>query len=460
MRAHFIGIKGVGISALAKIYSQRGYTVTGSDIKEDFITKPLLDSIRGLKISDFNTKNVYHCDKIIISNAYTEKNNSEAKECVKHNFKTLTYPEAVADVLNSMKKRSLCIAGCKGKTTTSALLQTLMKGTKQLGGFIIGAPYQNNEANAGLAKGGYFIIEADEYKNAYFNYSPCAKGIIITNIFFDHPDFFPSFADTKKSFAKFINLSPKDTYILICGDFADSKDFAKRIKRKFETYGLNAGNLWRAVNITENQKGIGFSVLYRGKIYKNFSAGLYGKHNIQNVLAAIVMAIKLGVPVSTIRKNLLNFPGTKRRFEVYFENKEIAVIDDYAHHPEAISPFLEAVRQKYPSRTIIAVFQPHTFSRTKALYKEFAKSLAGADEIILTEIYGSARENREDFNFNSEIIGNELQRFKKKAEIIKSDQLINYFKKRNLKNTAIVCMGAGDLWVKFAAPFSNYLKKA
>lgn len=376
---HFIGIKGSGMSALAQIMKKLGYEVQGSDVEKHFFTQIELDKL-GVKILPFNKDNIKGNLTIVRGTTFNENNNEEVKKAKELNLKIYDYPEMLGEL--TKKFETIAICGTHGKTTTTGILSHVLNNS-------IGCNYLigdgTGDAKIGNTK---FVIEACEYQQHFLNYYPTYT--IITNIDLDHVDFYHNIDEIIATFAKFVEQTKKE--VIACGD---DKNVRKIKSDKIIYYGLNSDNDICATNIKLNADGSTFDVIIKNKLFGTFNLHIYGNHMIQNVLPIIYLSSCFGLTKEQIETLINSFKGVKRRFTEAVIGSNV-VIDDYAHHPNEVRAMINSVRQKYPDKKLITVFQPHTFSRTKEFYKEFIEIFSKVDKAYFTEIYKS-REKQEDY---------------------------------------------------------------
>lgn len=376
---HFIGIKGSGMSALAQIMKKLGYEVQGSDVEKHFFTQIELDKL-GVKILPFNKDNIKENLTIVRGTTFNENNNEEVKKAKELNLKIYDYPEMLGEL--TKKFETIAICGTHGKTTTTGILSHVLNNS-------IGCNYLigdgTGDAKIGNTK---FVIEACEYQQHFLNYYPTYT--IITNIDLDHVDFYHNIDEIIATFAKFVEQTKKE--VIACGD---DKNVRKIKSDKIIYYGLNSDNDICATNIKLNAEGSTFDVIIKNKLFGTFNLHIYGNHMIQNVLPIIYLSSCFGLTKEQIETLINSFKGVKRRFTEAVIGSNV-VIDDYAHHPNEVRAMINSVRQKYPNKKLITVFQPHTFSRTKEFYKEFIEIFSKVDKAYFTEIYKS-REKQEDY---------------------------------------------------------------
>ena len=417
-RVHMIGVKGVGMAALAEVLVKNGFSVSGSDAKDDFITAGALKRLN-ISIAEFSADNVKNAEVVIRSNAYNS-DNAEVRAAQDLSIPVFSYPEVVAELFNA--HYGIAVAGSHGKTTATAMLAHILKSAGKNVTAIIGSTvldWGSGAVSGNLEKpGALFVLEADEYKEAFLNYHP--RGAIITNIDYDHPDYFKTASDYENAFAKFIANISADGFLAINADDARLRELAREAKAR--VIEARAGDF----SLPEMR--------------------LSGEHNRSNAALAYRAALELGVSEAEAKTALADFKGTARRMELIGEKNGAVIYDDYAHHPSEIKATLKAMREKYPEKKIVAVFQPHTYSRTKALFGDFTGAFNDADEIILPDVFSSAREQKDE-SVNISDMAAALEGNGKKITFVKNKTDIPARLKEYLnQSSVIVGMGAGDIY--------------
>ncbi|EPH10198.1 MAG: UDP-N-acetylmuramate--L-alanine ligase [Facklamia hominis] len=417
---HFVGIKGSGMSALALILDGEGYRVQGSDIEKYFFTQQGLEEAQ-IPMMPFSADNIQPGLTIIAGNAFTD----DHPELVKARELGLTiyrYHDFLGELIQSYT--SVAVTGCHGKTSTTGLLAHCLSHLTPTSYLIGDGTGYGNEA----AK--YFALEACEYRRHFLAYEP--DYAIITNVDFDHPDYYHSIEDVFDAFKTFANQTKKG--VIAYGEDPYLRQLETAVPIHY--YGVDPEDYICAQNIRRNEEGSDFDVLVEGQLFGSFHVPSYGKHNIMNALAVICFLQLEGFQAEEIARYLKAFPGVKRRFSVK-QVQDLIVIDDYAHHPSEIRATIDAAKQKYPHRRVVAVFQPHTFSRTIALLKDFAEALSLADEVHLVDIFTSAREKSGQVT-----IQDLASMINDKVEIISANHLSPLM---DYQDEVILFMGAGDI---------------
>ena len=417
-KAYFIGIKGVGMTALAQILQGRGINVLGSDTKEKFFTDQVLERLKIRVIEGFDKKNIpLDVDLVIVSAAYLSPGvkNPEVDQVKKKSLPLLTYAQILGQLFQ--KKYGLAVAGTHGKSTITAMLGMVLEEAGFDPTVIVGTRVIQWQSNARIGHSRYLVAEADEYRNNFLHYSP--QVLVLTSLEYDHPDFFKDFQEYQKTFQRLVQKIPASGFIVANGQDNYVKEVVKKAKCRIVEYFPD-----------------------RLKI----KLKVPGQHNLWNASAAMTTALELGIKAETIKKSLTDFQGTSRRFEIKGQSKGILLIDDYAHHPTEIQVTLQAAKELYPQKKIWAVFQPHTFSRTEALLKDFASAFKQADQVIILDICGSAREKSGQVHARDLV--REIRKYKKgKVRYIPTiKETAEYLKKQAQAGQVVLTMGAGDVW--------------
>ncbi|NQU99977.1 MAG: UDP-N-acetylmuramate--L-alanine ligase, partial [Parcubacteria group bacterium] len=437
---YFVGIGGIGVSAVARILLEQGKNVSGSDLNTSDVTKDL--ESRGIKINigEHKEENILKdFDLVVHSNAAT-RDNVELAKAKKFDIPMMSYPELLG--LLSRDKFTICIAGTHGKTTVTALASILM----DKGGLdptcVIGSRLEQFSGNARLGKSKYFALEADEYKAAFLNYNP--NIIVLNNIEFEHPDFYKDLDDVKDKFKQFVQKLPKDGLLIANFDDQNVMEVAKYSPCKVITYGIKDGADFNVFNIKQEGVKLLYSLKFREQEISTIGLNLIGIHNIYNTLAVIVLAKVLKLPLNTIKEVVEGYSGAWRRFEFKGEERGITVIDDYAHHPTEIKATLSGARMKYPKKRIIAVFQPHHEDRFEALFDDFVGSFGSSDKVILIDIYHVAgREDNKKSKVNSKDFSEKLG--EKAVYTGDLDKTLDWLVENVKKDDLVITLGAGDV---------------
>ncbi|MED1564227.1 UDP-N-acetylmuramate--alanine ligase [Alkalihalobacillus alcalophilus ATCC 27647 = CGMCC 1.3604] len=416
---HFIGIKGSGMSALAQILHDMNEHVQGSDVEKNFFTQVPLEK-KGIPLLPFNPENIQNGQTLIASAAYGE-DHPEIKKALELGINVHPYPQFLGDFIS--KFTSIAVTGSHGKTSTTGLLSHVL-GASLPTSYLIG-----DGTGKGTEDSTYFAFEACEYRRHFLNYNP--DYCLMTNIDFDHPDYFKNVDDVFSAFQEMAMQVNKA--IVACGDDEYLQGIHANVPVVF--YGFNPDNDFQARNLERTEEGIRFDVYVRNNLYGTFTVPGFGDHNVLNALAVIALCHYENIPAETVEKHLKTFSGVKRRFTEKVIGNQI-LIDDYAHHPTEIAATINATKNKYPTKKVVAIFQPHTFTRTKTFLNEFAESLSKADEVYLCDIFGSARENAGKLSIQ------DLQDKIPGAKLIKDNEMDEL---RTFSDSVLLFMGAGDI---------------
>jgi UDP-N-acetylmuramate--alanine ligase len=437
-KIYVIGIKGSGVIAVVQILKAWGKVITGSDTNEKFFTESILKKLGINFFENFSEKNITDdIDLVIYSTAYNRDNNIEFAEAQKRRLKMISYPEILGELFN--QKYGIAVCGTHGKTTTSALLAFVFKSAGLDPSAAIGSQIRDWGSSGLAGQGDFFIIEADEYQNKFLYYQP--KSVILTSSDWDHPDCFKDFKSYKQAFIDFVKKIPKSGFLVVWGDSASTVEIASYCAGQVIKYGFLDSN-----DVILKKIGPGrFKIMISGKDLGEFSTRLVGDHNLLNAAAVITIGHKFNINVDDIRKAVASFQGTTRRFEIIGERNGAIIIDDYGHHPEEIIATLKSTRELYPENNIIAVFHPHSYTRTEALLHDFSQSFNDANRVIVLDIYGSAREN--SGKVSSQDLVNLINKYDPgKAEYIpKIEDVTDYLKGSISIKDLVITIGAGNV---------------
>ena len=383
-KIHFIGVGGAGMSALARILLDQGYQVSGSDQKASVIAQKLAE--RGAKIFEgHDAANVKGAEAVVVSSAIPE-DNVEVRAAADMGLRRLHRSDVNAALLNAAK--GIAVAGAHGKTTTTSMIGLILEHGGVDPTIIIGGQVDYlADGNARLGKGEYLVSEADESDGSFLKLLPHIA--VVTNVENDHMDHYGTMDNIKKAFRQFLeNTDEKTGTCVLCAENENLREIAKGLSRRVVFYGTSEGADYRAVNIAPEGAGVAFDVEKGGKTLARVRLNIPGRHNVLNALGSIVTGILCGVSPEKAAEALSLFHGAKRRFETKGRAEGVWIVDDYAHHPTEIAVTLKAARQTNPKRLICA-FQPHRYSRTQLLQKEFGGAFEDADLLILTDIYSA-----------------------------------------------------------------------
>ena len=383
---HFIGIGGIGMSGIAEILLGMGHRVTGSDRLKTDITA-YLEKKGAVIYEGHRSMHVGDADFIVYSSAVSAEN-PEMKEAARRCIPLIRRAEMLGQLMN--RYYGIGVAGTHGKTTTTSMLGDILIAAEKDPTLIIGGRIKSLMTNARLGKGRILLAEADEYDRSFLALNP--RLAVMTSLESDHLDIYEGLEDIKQTFIRFAHRLPFDGVLVINNDDKNLADILPLIKRSMITFGLNDGAEIRAENIRFEQMKSRFDVWRKEKLLGEIILQVPGKHNVYNALAAVSAALQLGIGFSIVQTALKKFSGVERRFDIKGQKNDIMIVDDYAHHPTEVETTLQAVKTAWPQHRLIAVFQPHLYSRTRDFYREFARSLQIADLPVVTGIYPAREE--------------------------------------------------------------------
>ena len=447
---HFIGIGGIGMSGLAQVMRTMGFKIQGSDQSKNKSTSNC--SKAGIKVLIGHSKKNLKNATIVVKSSAIKNQNVEIQEAKKRKIPIYSRAEVLANVVSL--KKNIIITGSHGKTTTTSLVAKILSDQKLDPTIINGGVINSFNSNAKLGKGDWAILEADESDGSFLklpiHYS------IVTNIDFEHIDYYKNYKNLENAFIEFINKTPPIGKSLICIDNQNIKNILNKIKNKnILTYGFNKKANYRISNtryqVTHSLFDLHYKNLSNNKTtIKNINLKLIGRHNILNASAAIAVCLNLGVKIETIKRALKNFSGVQRRMTKIFIKNKNEFFDDYAHHPTEISSILEGVSKVYNQRKIISVFEPHRYSRLMSLKKAFSKSFTQADLVLICPIYAAGE--KKNSNFNLIQFAKLISKNSKTQTVLVKNQkeLSNYFKKNLISDEIVIGMGAGIIskWMR------------
>jgi len=440
-KIHFVGIGGISMSSLAQILKSKGCQISGSDSNESDITKEL-EKI-GIKVYKGHSKdNITKDIELIVYTAAVKQDNPELEQARKYNIKIIDR----AELLGLMMKNytyPISISGTHGKTTTTSMITEIFLNAGKNPTVSIGGMLNSINGNFKIGSNDYFIVESCEYCDSFLKFKPYSA--IILNIDKDHIDYFKNIENIYSSFRKFAQLIPKNGFIVINNNIKDVEKITKDLECEIITYGLKSNSMWYPENITFDENGFpSYNVINNNEKIAEIKLNVVGEHNVLNSLAAFVLSYRHGINIDDIVKGLLNFKGTHRRFEYKGEFNGIKIIDDYAHHPTEIKATLSSVIKNNKNK-LWAVFQPHTYSRTKSLLNEFSKSFDYADNIIILDIYAAREKNTGEIH-SKDLVEMLNKRGKNAIYINSFENAQNHLIQNCKKGDIIITIGAGNVY--------------
>lgn len=440
IHVHFIGIGGISMSGLAEILLKEGFKISGSDAKQSDLTTHM-EKLGATVHYPQMPSNITDDIDLVVYTAAIHPDNPEFACVVEKEVPMLTRAQLLGQIMKNYGT-PIAVSGTHGKTTTTSLASHVLMAGNCDPTISVGGILPSIHGNIRVGSSEVFITEACEYTNSFLSFFP--KISLILNVDADHLDFFKDIDDIRNSFHEFGKLLPADGTLIINADTPKYKAIVEDLGCEIITYGLEQEADYRAADITFNELGHpSFTCLFRGEAIGSFTLLIPGMHNVSNALATIALARKLGLDTATIQDGFTSFTGTDRRFQYKGKVGEVTVIDDYAHHPTEIAATLNAARN-YPHKTTWCVFQPHTYTRTKALLGDFAKALTLADKVVLVDIYAAREKNTvgissRDLEAEIKNLGTECYYFPT------FDEIENFLLEKCEPNDLLITMGAGDV---------------
>lgn len=433
---HFVGIGGSGMSGIAEVFHNLGYRVTGSDMQDSMILKRLRSM--GIKTYIGHRKGHITGAHVVVTSTAIAPDNREVKAAHAQGIPVIPRIEMLAEL--ARLKYTVSVAGTHGKTTTTSMLALIL----QEGGLdptiVVGGIIKNIGTGAKLGRGNFLIAEADESDGSFLKLSPTI--VVVTNIDNDHLDNYGTMCNLLHAFTEHCNRVPFYGRVILNGDDHYVRQIIPDLHRKIITFGLRTTNDYYVKNISYDEHKTTSVLIRKGKRIGTIQLCIPGRHNVLNGMAAAVAGLELGIPFSKIQYALKEFSGVKRRIEIKGECRNIIVVDDYGHHPTEISEVFKTIRQLWPHRRLVVLFQPHRFSRTKLLHKEFCSVLRRADVVRLLPIYPAAEKPIP--GVTAQLLVRGLKKIKKEASVVRmyDSRLIRELRPGDI----FLTLGAGPVW--------------
>jgi len=440
IHVHFIGIGGISMSGLAEILHGEHFTISGSDAKESALTRHLTE--KGMQIFYGQTaSNIIEGIDLVVYTAAISEDNPEFACAKEKGIPMLSRAELLGQIMDNYS-HSIAVSGTHGKTTTTSMISQILLSASCDPTITVGGILEAINGNLRVGSSEYFISEACEYTNSFLHFYP--KYSIILNVEAEHLDFFKDLDDVRNSFHSFAGNTREDGVIIINGEIENYEALVKDLKTKVITYGLNEGYDYYPANITFNEKACAsYTVMCHGEPLMDVTLGVPGMHNVSNSLAAIALSMELKLEKEDVLAGLLAFGGANRRFQYKGSKNGVTIVDDYAHHPTEIRATLNSAAN-YPHERLVLVFQPHTYSRTKAFLDEFAEVLSTVDVVVLADIYAAREKNT--YGISSQDLLNKLKEYGTECYYFPSfEEIENFLEKKCLNGDLLITMGAGDV---------------
>ena len=436
---HFVGIGGIGMSGIAEVLLNLGYHISGSDLKETEVTRRLRSL--GCEISyGHRRENLREADVVVISSAIRQKN-PEVEAADERLIPVIPRAEMLAELMRM--KVGIAIAGTHGKTTTTSLISTVLAAGGLDPTVVIGGRLNSIGSNARLGQGEFLVAEADESDGSFLKLMPTIA--VVTNIDPEHLDFYKGIEEIKESFLSFLEKIPFSGLAVLCLDHPNIQSLLPRLKKRFATYGLTTQADFQAKEIAFEGLSTSFDVVHHRQGIGRLSLRMPGIHNVYNALATLATAFELDIPFRVVQETLREFSGIQRRFQIKGEKKGILIVDDYGHHPVEIMATLKAARTGWGKR-IIAVFQPHRYTRTQALFKDFLTAFYDADILILTDIYPAGEDRIEGVESKALFEGIREYGHKDVSYLAEKGEIVEHLLRILSPGDLVITLGAGDIW--------------
>ena len=438
-KIHFIGIGGIGMSGIAEVLLNLGYQVSGSDLRESETTQRL-SGLGGEIFIGHQAENVRDADVVVTSTAI-RGGNPEVEEAQRRMIPVIPRAEMLAELMRM--KYGIAVAGTHGKTTTTSMVATLLVHAGIDPTAVIGGRLDSLGSNAKLGQGQFLVAEADESDGSFLTLSPTIA--VVTNVDADHLDFYRDLEQIKETFVTFINKVPFFGLAVLCLDDPNIQAMIPQVKKRFVTYGLVSQADFHASDIEYKHGRTSFDVYFRKERLGRLSFHMPGRHNVLNALSAVAVAMELDVPFEVIADGFREFGGVQRRFQVKYDESDIMVVDDYGHHPAEIKATLSAARSGW-DRRVLAIFQPHRYSRTQALFEEFLTAFYQADHLVVMDIYAAGEDALEGVSAQTLCQGISGHGHKDARFISGPDEVVDHLLATLQPGDMVITLGAGNVY--------------
>jgi len=441
IRIHFVGIGGIGMSGIAELLLNLGYRVSGSDRRQSDTTDRLTGLGAQIRIGHAADHVPADAHVVVVSSA-VRGGNPEVEEANRRKIPVIPRAEMLAELMRM--KYGIAIAGTHGKTTTTSMVATVLAAAGWDPTAVVGGKLNSLGSNAKLGSGEFLVAEADESDGSFLRLSPTVA--VVTNIDPEHLDYYSGIGQIKETFLHFINRVPFYGFAVLCIDHPNVQELIPALRKTFVTYGFSAQADYRAETVVAEGMLSRFRVCRRGERMGEIAVRAPGMHNVSNALAAVAVASELDIPFDRIREGLSDYRGVQRRFQMKGEKEGVLVVDDYGHHPAEIRATLSAARAVWPGRRIVVGFQPHRFSRTHALFREFLSAFHDADLLILFDVYSAGEEPIADAT--GERLADAIREHGHKAVLYAgpAGEAAGEVVSRLRPGDVFLTMGAGDVW--------------
>ncbi len=451
-KVHFVGIGGIGMSGIAELLLNLDFTVTGSDLSDTELIQSLKNKGAEIK-TGHSAENIGDCEVLVYSSA-VRQDNPELIAAKTKGIPIIKRAEMLGELI-ALKETSIGVGGTHGKTSTSSMVGALLSHAGIDPTLVVGGLVQNLDTNSLLGTGDVIVVEADEFDRSFLQLRPTIS--VLTNIELEHTDCYEDFDDLKSAFTQFANSAPFYGVVIACIDSPGVQDIIQDIKRPVITYGLSSQAVFSAKNIRFNETRTTYTLLYEKKEQGEIVLRVPGEHNVVNSLATVAIGYEMGLDMATIAEGLNTYEGVRRRFEIKGFAHDIMVVDDYAHHPTEVAATLQAARQGW-DRRIVAVFQPHLFSRTRDFYREFATAFMNSDLLIVTDIYPAREDPIEGISGKLVADAAGESGHRNVFYVPDLEDLNNFLDGIIQPNDMVLTIGAGTIW-RYGQSFFEFIQK-
>ena len=437
---HFVGIGGIGMSGIAELLLNLGYKVSGSDLKSSEITARL-KGLGGIIFEGHAADRIQGADVVVISSAVRPAN-PEVVAARRLSIPVIPRAEMLAELMRL--KYSVAVAGAHGKTTTTSIVAAVLASGGLDPTVVIGGKLMSVGTNAVLGKGDFIVAEADESDGSFLRYAPAIA--VVTNIDREHLDFYPDLPAIERAFLEFIDRIPFYGLAVLCLDNESIQGLIPRIQKRHTTYGMTSQADFHIRDVAIAGRRSRFTVFRKGKRLGAFTLNLPGVHNVYNATASIAVGVELDIPVERIQAALENIAGVQRRLEVKGEKNGVTVVDDYGHHPTEIKMTLDAAKACWPERRVVVVFQPHRYSRTRALFDEFTRAFYQSDVVCVLPIYAAGEDRIEGITGKTLCEGIKAHGHKQVVCAESIAAAVDHLRETLVPGDVLLTLGAGDVW--------------
>ena len=437
---HFVGIGGIGMSGIAELLLNLGYKVSGSDVKSSDITDRLKE-LGGAIFKGHAVENIKGADVVVVSSAI-DPDNPEIQAAGQSSIPVIPRAEMLAELMRL--KYSIAIAGAHGKTSTTSIVASVLAEGGLDPTVVIGGKLKSIGSNAVLGEGDFIVAEADESDGSFLKFSPTIA--VVTNIDKEHLDFYADLDAIKTAFLSFLDRIPFYGLAVLCLDNEPIQELIPRMKKRYTTYGMSSQADFQIRDVEFGQQKSRFNIYHRGRKMGMIDLNLPGIHNVYNATASIAVGVELNIAFDQIKRALETVEGVQRRLEIKGESNGVTVIDDYGHHPTEIKVTLETIEENWPNRRKVVVFQPHRYSRTRALFDEFSRAFYQSDVLVVLPIYAASEKKIE--GVTSQNLCEEIKAHGHK-EVIHTDGFkaaLSHLKQTLQPGDVLLTLGAGDVW--------------